>query len=179
MPDTLDPSETPATVPLPPRQRDAAVIAEMPGVAGVYINPSHWWQNASFALPALITALSLVGGRLFGSGEATGFGLFALAVTVIMTPVVLLTWRGTATSIVLTREGATALHEGRVLHEAPWSALRRIERVEYLGNTRFKLVHGEDDRFLTVESEIEDAAALVEQAFVLSGIPRQSGAATT
>ena len=179
MPETHEPSETSAAVPLPPRQRDSTVIAEMPGVAGIYINPSHWWQNASFALPALITVLSLIGGQLFGSGEATGFGLFALAVTAIMTPVVLLTWRGTATSIVLTRAGATALHEGRVLHEAPWNALRRIERVEYLGNVRFKLVHGEDDRFLTVESEIEGSAALVEQACALSGIPRQSGAATS
>ena len=98
----------------------------------------------------------------------------ASAVTVIMIPVVLLTWRGTATSIVLTRAGASALHAGRVLHHVDWDDLQRIERVEYLGNTRFKLVH-HDTEFLTVESEIEDGADLVEQAFALSGIPRQSG----
>ncbi|PKN82102.1 MAG: hypothetical protein CVU47_04215 [Chloroflexi bacterium HGW-Chloroflexi-9] len=162
----------------PPHPRDAVWLAAARGVQGVYVNPSRWWQNASFALPALIAVASLIGGQLFGSAEATGFGLFAVVVTLIMIPVVLLTWRGTATAIVLTDAGATALHEGRVLHDLAWSELRRIERVEYLGNTRFKLVHGDEDRFMVVESEIERGAALVDQAFALSGIPRQSEAAT-
>jgi len=161
----------------PPHPRDDAWLAAAHGVQGVYVNPSRWWQNASFALPALIAVVSLIGGQLFGSAEATGFGLFAVVVTLIMIPVVLLTWRGTATAIVLTEAGATALHEGRVLHDLPWSELLRIERVEYLGNTRFKLVHGDEDRFMVVESEIEGGAALVDQAFALSGIPRQSEAA--
>ncbi len=159
-----------------PRPRDAVAIAGIEGVRGVYVNPSHWWQNASFALPALIAALSLLGGLIFGSAEATGFGLFAVAVTLVMVPVVLLTWRGTATSIVLTEGGATALHEGRSLHELRWADLLRIERVEYLGNARHKLVHGEDERFLVVESEIEGSEALVDQAFALSGLARSTPA---
>lgn len=162
------------SVPLP---ADAAAIEEMSGAVRVHVNDSRWWQNASFALPLLVTIVSLGGGALFGVAELLGFGLFAGAVTLIMTPIVLLTWRGTATAIVLTRDRAVALHAGRVLHEVLWSDLTRIERVEYLGNARHKLVHGEFDEFLTVESEIEEAEALVEAAFTLSGIPRASEAA--
>ena len=156
------------------RPRDAAVVRGLPDVVRVFPNPSYWWQNASFALPLLVTVISLVVGVVFSLAEAIGFGLFGAVVTLIMIPVVMLTWRSTATSIVLTRSGALALHEGKPLHRLDWSELRRIERVEYLGNTRFKLVHGEDEQFLVVESEIEDGEALVEEAFTLSGIPRQS-----
>jgi hypothetical protein len=159
-----------------PRPRDAATIEATPSVVRVFVNPSRWWQNASFALPLGVTVLALAGGLLFRSTEATGFGLFAGAVTLIMVPVVLLTWRSTATAVVLTEDGATALHDGRALHTLAWSDLKRIERVEYLGNTRYKLVHGDEGEFLTIESEMEDAATLVDLAFTLSGVPRQSTA---
>lgn len=156
------------------RGKDAAYVRSLPDVVSVYANPSYWWQNASFALPLLIAVVSLGVGVVFGLAEAIGFGLFCAVVTLIMVPVVLLTWRGTATSIVLTRSGAAALHEGSPIHELTWDTLRRIERVEYLGNTRFKLVHGDEDRFMTVESEIQGGDALVEEAFALSGIRRQA-----
>jgi len=161
---------------LPVRRHDAAVVRGLPDVVRVFPNPSYWWQNASFALPLLVTLVSLIVGFIFGITELVGFGLFGAVVTLIMVPVVMLTWRGTATSIVLTRSGALSLHEGRPLHRLDWSELRRIERVEYLGNTRYKLVHGEDEQFMVVESEIEDGEALVDEAFALSGIPRQSTA---
>ncbi len=160
-----------------PLPANDASIERLDDVVRVHVNDSRWWQNASFALPLLVTVVSLAGGALFGVTELLGFGLFAGVVTLIMTPVVLLTWRGTATAIVLTRDRAVALHAGRILHEVLWSDLSRIERVEYLGNARHKLVHGEFDEFLTVESEIEEAEALVEAAFTLSGIPRASEAA--
>lgn len=160
------------------RRSDASFVEVTDGVVAVYPNPSYWWQNASFALPLLITVVSLGVGLIFSITEALGFGLFCAVVTLIMIPVVLLTWRGTATSIVLTRSGATALHEGKPLHDLRWADLRRIERVEYLGNTRYKLVHGEEERFIVVESEIEGGEDLVEQAFALSGIPRQSASST-
>ncbi len=139
----------------------------------VYVNDSRWWQNASFALPLIVSVISLVVGLVLQRAEGIGFGLFAAVVTLIMIPVVLLTWRSTATSIVLTKTGADALHVGKVLHHVDWRDLQRIERVEYLGNTRYKLVH-HDTEFLTVESEIEESADLVETAFALSGVPRQA-----
>lgn len=161
-------------VDLPPvAPRDARAIAAMDGVQRVFVNPHRWWQNASFALPVLLALLSLAVGQVFGLAEATGFGLFMVVVSAIMIPVVLLTWRSTATAVVLTTHGATALHLGTSLHTLAWSELKRIEKVEYLGNTRYKLVHGEDDRFLTVETELQGAADLVELAFALSGLPRQ------
>ena len=155
-----------------PHALDAAAIEGLPDVVCVYVNDSRWWQNASFALPLLVAVASLLVGVVFQRAEGIGFGLFAAIVTLIMAPVVLLTWRSTATAIVLTKHGASALHLGRVLHHVDWADLQRIERVEYLGNTRYKLVHG-DTEFLTVESEIEDSAHLVETAFALSGVPRQ------
>ncbi len=153
--------------------RDRAAIEAMRDVQRVYVNDSRWWQNASFALPLIVSVISLAVGLLLDRAEGVGFGLFAGAVTLIMIPVVLLTWRGTATAIVLTRTGASALHLGKVLHHVEWTDLQRIERVEYLGNTRYKLVH-HDTEFLTVESEIEGSADLVDTAFALSGVPRQS-----
>ena len=153
-------------------RRDVDVVAPMSDVVRVFVNDSRWWQNASFALPFLGFVLSAGAGWLFGSTEALGFGLFLGFVTAIMVPVVLLTWRGTATSIALCEDRAVALHHGTVLHEVPWAGLHRIERVEYLGNVRHKLVHGEDE-FMAVESEIEEAEELVELAFELSGVARQ------
>ncbi len=157
----------------PPHARDAAAIEAMRDVVRVYVNDSRWWQNASFALPLIVSVISLTVGLVLQRAEGIGFGLFASVVTLIMVPVVLLTWRSTATAIVLTKTGASALHLGKVLHDVDWSDLQRIERVEYLGNTRYKLVH-HDTEFLTVESEIEGSADLVDTAFSLSGVPRQS-----
>ena len=157
----------------PPHARDAAAVQTMDGVVRVYVNDSRWWQNASFALPLIVSVISLAVGLVLQRAEGIGFGLFASVVTLIMIPVVLLTWRSTATAIVLTKTGASALHLGKVLHHVDWSDLQRIERVEYLGNTRYKLVH-HDTEFLTVESEIEDSADLVDTAFSLSGVSRQS-----
>jgi hypothetical protein len=152
--------------------RDADVVAPMSDVVRVFVNDSRWWQNASFALPFLGFVLSAGVGWLFGSAEALGFGLFLGVVTAIMVPVVLVTWRGTSTAIALCERHALALHHGTTLHEVPWAELQRIERVEYLGNVRHKLVYGEDE-FMTVESEIEEAEELVELAFALSGVSRQ------
>ncbi len=151
--------------------RDVEAVTSL-ALVRVFVNDSRWWQNASFALPLVGATLSLAAGWVFGSGEALGFGLFLAAIAAIMMPVVFLTWRGSATAIALCDDRVVALHRGRVLTEARWADLLRIERVEYLGNTRYKLVHG-DDEFITVESEVEHADQLVDLAFELSGLPRQ------
>ncbi len=162
-----------ASIEQQPNARDLDAIEAMTAVEHVFVNDSRWWQNASFALPLAGTVVALIVGQASGSAEATGFGVFLGAVTILMIPVVLFTWRSTATAIVLTRDGAVALHLGRALHDLRWADLYRIDRVNYLGNTRYKLLHG-DDEFMTVESEILGQETLVEAAFELSGIKRQS-----
>lgn len=157
-------------------ERDAALVAEMPDLRRTFLNDSYWWQNASFALPLLGFLISTIVGLVFGYAEAVGFGLFLGAVTLIMVPVVLLTWRGSATVIALRDQGVSAIHHGRVLEAFTWDELKRVERVEYLGNVRHKLLYGDEDRFLTVESEIDGAEELVESVFVLSGLPREAEA---
>ncbi len=152
---------------------DVTAVNGMPDLVQVFVNDSRWWQNASFALPFIGCLLSIIIGFISGSAEAIGFGLFLGVVSLIMFPVVLLTWRATATVVVLRKQGAISMHRGRVLEEFRWSELRRIDRVEYLGNTRHKLLYGDEDRFLVIENEVEDADALVDAAFELSGLPRQ------
>lgn len=152
---------------------DATAVAAMPDLVQVFANESRWWQNASFALPFIGFVLSIIIGLISGSAEAIGFGLFLGVVSLIMFPVVLLTWRATATAVALRKQGAVSMHRGRVLEKFRWSELRRIDRVEYLGNTRHKLLYGDEDRFLVIENEIENADALVDAAFELSGLSRQ------
>ena len=142
-------------------------------VDSLYLNDSQWWQNASFALPFLVALISTVIGLVWGIGEATGFGLFAFAVTALMLPIVLITWRNTATLMVLTDTGAYSIHRGKILHQLNWHDLRRIDQVEYLGSSRFKLLHGDNGEFMTVESEIEDGQGLVDRSFRLSGLSRE------
>lgn len=158
---------------LQPNAADQAAIEEMDGVVAVHLNESHWWNNASFALPLLGAIVSVGFGLLTGRAEATGFGLFLAAVTVFMLPVVLFTWRGTPTAIVLTRSRATALHSGYTLREVAWGDIDRIERFETMGNVRWKLIPHEGQH-LTVEGEIADVPRLIERAQELSGVTATS-----
>lgn len=138
-------------------------------VLAVHPNESHWWNHASFALPLLGAIAFIAFGLLAGKAEATGFGLFLAGVTVFMLPVVLLTWRATATAIVLTERRALALHDGRVLREVAWNDVERIDRVETLGNVRWKFMP-RDGQHLTVEGEIVDVAGLIARSEELAGI---------
>lgn len=150
-------------------EADRAAIAAMDVVLQVHPNTSHWWNHASFVLPLLgsigFTAFGLIGGHT----EATGFGLFLAAITVLMLPVVYFTWQGTATSIVLTEVDATALHTGRVLTAVEWSDMVQIERVETLGNVRWKLQPAQGQH-VTVDGEIRDVPGLIDRATALSGV---------
>lgn len=153
-----------------PRTPDAGAIEAMQDVVSVHVNLSHWWNNASFMLPLLVAVVSLAIG-LLGVGEAIGFGLFALGVTVLLLPVVALTWRRTPTAVVLTRRGATALHSGRVLREIDWTSLTVIERADY-GNVRWRLRPREGDH-LSIEAELSGIDSLIDHAYDLSGLPRE------
>ncbi len=147
---------------------DTAAVAALVDVVAVHANESHWWNHASFALP-LLGCLGFVAWGLLGhSAEALGFGLFLGAIALFMLPVVLLTWRSTPTAIVLTRTGALALHGGRTLRAVEWATLARIERVETLGNVRWRLVPREG-LHLAVEGEIADVPGLIARARELAG----------
>ena len=134
----------------------------------VHSNVTAWWNNASFLLPGLGAVLSLTAGALTGSVEALGFGAFLLAVTLVMLPVVMLTWRRTATSVVLTHNRVRSLHEGRTLRDIPWSELARIEKSDY-DNIKWRLRPKEGDH-LSIEAELEDVDGLIAQAARLSGV---------
>ena len=152
---------------------DRAAIEGLEVVA-VHRNESHWWNHASFVLPLLGAIVFLAIGQLAGSAEATGFGIFLGVVLVLQLPIVWFTWRRSATAIVLTRSGALALHRGRTLAEVRWAELDRIERVETLGNVRWRLTE-RDGTHIAVEGEIEDVPGLVEQASSLSGVTTKGG----
>jgi len=139
------------------------------GSVAVHPNESHWWNHASFVLPLLGAVVFVAIGLLTRTAEATGFGLFLGGITLFMLPVVLLTWRATATAIVLTDRRAIALHDGRVLRELAWADIGRIERFETLGNVRWKLLPHEGQH-LTIEGEIADVPGLIARAEELAGV---------
>ena len=148
---------------------DAATVAARPDVVQAHGNESHWWNHASFMLPLIGFLVLTISGLVFGWAEAIGFGLFLGVVLVLQLPVVWFTWRGTATAIVLTGEGALALHRGVVRREVRWSELERIERVETFGNVRWKLVERGGEH-ISIEGEIADIPSLIERASELSGV---------
>ena len=179
VPPAQQPAVDPPAAPLPALSRaDAAAAAALDtaeGVVAAHPNVTHWWNHASFALPLLGGLVSAAFGLLAGSGEALGFGLFLLAMAVLMLPVVLLTWRASATAVVLTRERAVALHAGRELRAVRWEQLAAIERVDTLGNVRWRLrphaAPGAAAQHLTVEGEIADVPGLLARARALAGLP--------
>lgn len=156
------------------RPRDSAVVDAVSGVESVHVLEAHWWNNASFALPLLVGLVSLVIGLLTRSFEAFGFAAFLFVVTACMFPVVMLTWRRTPTAIVLTDERILALHEGRVLHDLPWSELARIERADY-DNIKWR-VRPREGNHLSIEAELTDVDGLIENAHRLSGLEREVAA---
>ncbi len=158
-----------AAASLRPIHPDDRAALEGLEVVAAHRNESHWWNHASFVLPLLGALVFLAIGQLAGSAEATGFGIFLAVVMVLQLPIVWFTWRRTATAIVLTRTGALALHRGRTLTEVRWAELEHIERVETLGNVRWRLSE-RGGTHIAVEGEIEDVPGLIERASTLSGV---------
>ena len=163
----LDPLAQPSAAALGGSDR-AYVQASPERVVAVHANETHWWNNGSFALPLLGALACVAFGLIFGIAEATGFGLFLGAIALFMLPVVLLTWRNSATSVVLTAGGAVALHNGAVLRELRWADVHLIDRVDTLGNLRWR-IHPREGQHLAIEGEIADVPGLIEAAQRLSG----------
>lgn len=161
------PLDQPAAQATRDRDRDRVLALDEPVVA-VHANESSWWNNGSFALPLLGALVCLGVGALFRVAEATGFGLFLGAIALFMLPVVLLSWRNTATAIVLTSTRALALHSGTVLREVAWADVHLIDRVDTLGNVRWR-IHPREGQHLAIDGEIADVPALIEEAQRLSG----------
>ena len=149
------------------RTADARAIEAMSDVVSVHVTQSHWWNNASFMLPFLVGVVSTVVGLVVSSAEALGFGLFTFGVTVVLLPVVAVTWRRTATAVVLTREAAVALHEGRELVTVRWDATVEIEAADYDSiRWRIRPAMGEH---INIEAELYDIDGLIEHARTLAG----------
>lgn len=162
---------SPASMPAEALNRaDAALVATLDAVVSVHANESHWWNNASFALPLLGCIVLVTVGWIAGIDEAFGFGLFLGVVALLMTPVVLVGWRGVATAIVLTRDRALALHDGHVMREFPWAEVVAIDRAETMGNIRWR-IHSSDGQHLAIDGEIADVEGLVAQARTLAALP--------
>ena len=156
----------------------AFVLASTDPVVAVHANESSWWNNGSFALPLLGAVACLAFGFVFDIAEAKGFGLFLGAIALFMLPVVLLTWRSTATAILLTEVGAVAVHGGTVLREVRWADVHLIDRVDTLGNIRWR-IHPREGQHLAIEGEIADVPGLIEAAQRLSGYQSRADEAPT
>ena len=165
------PADSTSTAVMAVRPRDRAVVDALAGVDSVHVLEAHWWNNASFALPLLVVLVSLAVGAAFRSFEGIGFGLFLLAVTAFMFPVVMITWRRTPTAVVLTQDRILALHEGRGLRELRWTQVARIEAANY-DNIKWRIRPHEGDH-LSIESELSDLDVLIERAHALSGLSRE------
>lgn len=173
-PHTITPAPEPAADGASPparlRARDAAAIAAMPDVLRVHPNLAGWYNNATFALPALGAVLLYLIWAIVGSLELLGFAIFLSVVTGVMLPLVWLTWQRTPTAVVLRSDGIEALHQGRSLRRLAWPDVTTVRRAETMGNVRWYIVARSGDH-LTIEGEIEDVPGLLAAARSLAGLP--------
>ncbi len=152
------------------RSADARAIAAMDGVAAVHPNELHWWNNASFALPFLAAVVSLAIGLLAGLTEATGFGLFMLAVTALTSPAVVITWRRSPTAIVVAEEALVTLHAGRELRRLRWDEIESVRAADY-DEVRWRLFPREGGH-LSLESGIARLPELIDAVCARAGVER-------
>ena len=147
----------------------------MPDLLRLHTNVAGWYNNATFALPAL-AALVLYGAwAITGTGELLGIAIFLTVVTGAMLPLVWVTWQRTPTAVVLRSAGIAALHQGRPLRQIAWADVTAVRRVETMGNVRWYIVARDGDH-LTIEGEIEDVPGLLAAARSLAGLPPASPA---
>lgn len=153
-----------------PATGDDATIAATAGVIAVHRNTTNWYNNASFALPLAATAVAAIVGALLRNLDWLAFAGFLLVVTLLMIPVVLTSWRHTATAVVLTRDGISALHAGRTLKQLAWQDVIALERRETQGNVRW-LVQARESDHVTLEGELDDLEGLLRDVRRLAALP--------
>jgi hypothetical protein len=157
-------------------ERDARAIERLSGVAGVFANPTGWYQNASFLLPLIATVAVALLAAFRRSGELAGFAAFLAAVTLLMLPIVLAGWRQTATAVVVTEKEIVSFHHGRLLKRLEWAHVRQIQGRETQGNRRWEIATDGGERLL-LDGEIEELPQLIALARSLAGFvaPDSSG----
>ena len=196
----IDPTAPPPTRP-PLRARDARVVDALSDVRATHPYEGGWYNNATFVLPLLGAIGVLIAWAVTGSLELLGLGLFLLAVTGVMLPLVWLTWQRTPTVIVVRDTSLDALHQGRPLQSLPWILVTDVRRVETMGNVRWYVVasrppdqedaddHAADHNAdasdestdesayesarIAIEGEIANVPALLHAARRLAGLPQE------
>ncbi|MHB8575458.1 MAG: hypothetical protein ACYDCQ_09010 [Dehalococcoidia bacterium] len=148
---------------------DDETIAAMGGVVQVHRNSTNWYNNASFALPLAAAVVVLIAGLVLRNGGLLGFAGFLFVVTACMAPVVLVSWRQTATAVVLSTEAITSLHDGRVLKALPWTAVTAVSRRETQGNVRW-IVAADGGERIALDGELDNLDRLVETARRLAAL---------
>jgi hypothetical protein len=149
---------------------DEAAIARIPDVIAVHRNTTSWYNNASFALPLLATIGAGIVAAVLRNRDIGAFALFLLVVTLLMIPVVLSGWKRTATAVVLSREGITALHGGRTLKELRWDEVVSLTRREVQGNVRW-IVKAENGDHIALDGELENLDQLLAAIRRLAHLP--------
>ncbi len=152
------------------RDADARVVDDIDGVTAVHPNELHWWNNASFALPFLTAIVSLMLGLVAGIAEATGFGLFMLAVTALTSPIVVISWRRTPTAIVVTINNLVTLHAGRQLRRIRWEEIESVRPADY-DEVRWRLFLHEGEH-LSLENGIARLPTLIDEICASTGLDR-------
>jgi hypothetical protein len=142
---------------------DAAPLA-------VHRNTTSWYNNASFALPLIATIVVGLAGLVLRRGDVLAFAGFLGVVTLLMIPVVLVSWRQTATSIVLTQDSISSVHGDRVLKRLALDQVRAVARRETQGNVRWYVTAADGER-IAIEGEIEDVPGLLQTVRTLAGLP--------
>ncbi len=151
---------------------DDRAIAGLDGVVASFRNTAHWYNNASFLLPAAAAILVGAAGLVRHSHDLLGFAAFLAAVTAGMAPVVLWGWRQTPTSVVLTRSAIVSLHHGRALKALDWDQVTAVRRRETQGNLRWEITAEDGERIL-LDGELDGLERLVRQAKALAGLPQE------
>jgi len=152
------------------RAADERALAAIDGVVAVHPNELHWWNNASFALPFLAALASLALGLLAGLAEATAFGLFLLAVTALISPIVFLTWRRTPTAIAVAETALVTLHAGRELRRLRWQDIESVRAADY-DEVRWRIFPREGQH-LSLESGIARLPALIDEVCARAKVER-------
>ncbi len=152
------------------RPADQHAVDAMTDVVSTYTYTAHWFSNATFVFPLLGALGALIAWPIFGAGELLGISIFLAIITVLMLPLVSLTWARTPTAIVVRDDSVETLHQGRRLKSLNWKDIWAVRKKDTMGNIRWYIV-GLDEEYISVEGEISNIDSLLDTSRRLAGIP--------